>query len=260
MNELAARSSYDLHLLLDDQQRRVDTGRARPVIDQQRLELSVNSSTRYATTVVLSKDMRSPFGGSYLHDNTFSDGLTDEPQAMNEGVYYRKDGLVYRQTGDVVDTFCVPNDYDFRTKLIFMTVLPTQEYIERSQWYYRKEMKVDVNDCVQSCLTCNKFKVLSSRKKGKLIPLEVPSECLPTSNGFDCIQLAVDLLSKGAKCAPMNSTTTAAACARVFFDSVVRHHGLPQEIELMKIMGVKLRITTAHRAQADGQVERQNGV
>ncbi|OWZ04588.1 hypothetical protein PHMEG_00023483 [Phytophthora megakarya] len=83
-------------------------------------------------------------------------------------------------------------------------------------------MEVDVADYVQSCLTCSKFKVSSSKKKGKLIPLEVP---------FDCIQVAVDLLSKRAKYAPMYSTATAAYCARVFFDSVVQHHGLPEQIE-----------------------------
>ena len=55
---------------------------------------------------------------------------------------------------------------------------------------------------------------------------------------------------------------------------VVRHHGLPEVIisdrdskftsnfwkSLMRIMGVKLSMTTAHRAQADGQTERQNFV
>ncbi|OWZ18963.1 LOW QUALITY PROTEIN: Retroelement [Phytophthora megakarya] len=276
MNELAARSSYDLHLLLDDQQRRVDTGRARPVIDQQRLALSVNSSTRYATTAALSKDMRSLFGASYIRDNEFTDVLTDEPHAMNEGVYYRKDGLVYRQTGDVVDTICVPNDYELRTKVLAEfhdgAAHPgvPRTLAKMSQWYYWKEMKVDVNDYVQSCLTCNKLKV---SKCWKHVGVDYVTG-VPTSNGFDCIQVAVDLLSQRAKYAPMNSTATAADCTRVFFDSVVRHHGLPQEIvsdrdprftaafwqELMKIMGVKLRMTTAHRAQADGQVERQNRV
>lgn len=31
-------------------------------------------------------------------------------------------------------------------------------------------------------------------------------------------------------------------------------------MELMKVLGVKLRMTTSYRAQADGQVERQNRV
>ncbi|OWZ07787.1 Retrotransposon protein [Phytophthora megakarya] len=191
--------------------------------------------------------MRSLYGASYIRDNEFIDVLTDEPHAMNEGVYYRKDGLVYSKTGDVVDTICVPNDYDLRTKMLAEfhdgaahSGVP-RTLAKMSQWYYWKEMKLDVNDYVQSCLTCNKFKVSSSKKKGKLILLEVPAECwkhvgvdyvtgLPTLNGFNCIQVAVDLLFKRAKYAPMNSTATAADCARVFFDSMVRHHGLPQEI------------------------------
>ena len=58
----------------------------------------------------------------------------------------------------------------------------------------------------------------------------------------------------------------------LFFDAVVRHHGLPKVIisdrdpkftakfwkSLMTMMGVKLSMTTAHRAQADGQKEHQN--
>ncbi|OWZ18795.1 Gag-pol Polyprotein [Phytophthora megakarya] len=103
------------------------------------------------------------------------------------------------------------------------------------------------------------------------VTLEVPSECwqhvgidyvtgLSASNSFDCIQVAVDLSVRN--------------CDQVFFDSVIRHHGLPEQIvsdhdplftaafwqELMRIMEVKLRMPTAHRAQADGQMERQNRV
>ncbi|OWY99886.1 Retroelement [Phytophthora megakarya] len=86
---------------------------------------------------------------------------------------------------------------------------------------------------------------------------------LPVSRGFDAILVVVDLLSKRPKYVPTHTTATAAAT-----------NGLPQGIvsgrdpkfttsmwtELMKIMGVKLRMTTSYRAQADGQVERQNRV
>lgn len=117
------------------------------------------------------------------------------------------------------------------------------------------------------------------------MPLPIPSECweivgmdfvtgLPVSKGFDAILVVVDLLSKRPKYVPTHTTATAATTATLFFDTVVRNHGLPQGIvsdrdpkftssmwtELMKIMGVELRMTTSYRAQADGQVERQNRV
>jgi transposase InsO family protein len=95
---------------------------------------------------------------------------------------------------------------------------------------------------------------------------------LPVSDGFDAIFVAVDKLSKRAKYAPTYTTADAQDTAKVFFDAVVRHHGVPKVIisdrdskfisdfwkSLMKLMGVKLSMTTAHRAQADGQTERQN--
>ncbi|KAG6608884.1 Retrotransposon nucleocapsid protein [Phytophthora cinnamomi] len=95
---------------------------------------------------------------------------------------------------------------------------------------------------------------------------------LPVSEGFDAILVAVDKLSKRAKDAPTYSTADAKDTAKVFLDAVVRHHGLPKVIisdrdskfisdfwkSLMKLMGIKLSMATAHRAQADGQTERQN--
>ncbi|GMF46067.1 unnamed protein product [Phytophthora fragariaefolia] len=123
----------------------------------------------------------------------------------------------------------------------------------------------------------------SQKKKGLLIPIPAPKECwevvsmdfitgLPVSGGFDAILVTVDKLTKRAKYAPTYSTADAKDTAKVFFDAVVRHHGLPKVIisdrdskfisafwkSLMKLMRIKLSMTTAHRAQADGQTERQN--
>ncbi|GMF50119.1 unnamed protein product [Phytophthora fragariaefolia] len=118
-----------------------------------------------------------------------------------------------------------------------------------------------------------------------LMPLSVPSEYweivrmnfvtgLPLSRGFDVILAVVDLLSKRPKCVATHTTATTAATALLFFDAVFIHHGLPQEIvsdrdpkftssmwtELMKVMWVRLRMSTSYRAQADGQVERHHRV
>ncbi|KAF1331432.1 Retroelement, partial [Globisporangium splendens] len=95
---------------------------------------------------------------------------------------------------------------------------------------------------------------------------------LPVSKGFDAIFVTVDKLSKRPKYHPTHSTADAEGTAKVFFEAVVRHHGLPKVIisdrdpkftsdfwkSLTKLMGVKLSMTTSHRAQADGQTERQN--
>jgi transposase InsO family protein len=121
--------------------------------------------------------------------------------------------------------------------------------------------------------------------KNWLMPLPVPDECwevvgldfitgLPISDGFDAIMTCVDRLSKRPKYAATHSMASAVDTARLFFDTVVRHHGLPRAIvsdrdskftsdfwsELMRLMGVQLKMTTSYRPQADGQAERQNRV
>jgi hypothetical protein len=76
----------------------------------------------------------------------------------------------------------------------------------------------------------------------------------------------VDRLSKRTKYAVTHTTVKEVNAAKVFFDVVVRHHGLPAMIvsdrdpkfvsslwtEVMRLMGVKLSLTTAQREQADG--------
>jgi len=116
-----------------------------------------------------------------------------------------------------------------------------------------------------------------------MIPIPIPQECwevvsmdfitgLPESEGFDAIMVVVDKLSKRARYRPVYTTNDAEKTAHHFFDSVVRHHGVPSVIisdrdpkfisrfwrSLAKLMGTRLNMTTAHRAQADGQTERQN--
>ncbi|KAF1314665.1 Retrotransposon nucleocapsid protein, partial [Globisporangium splendens] len=115
------------------------------------------------------------------------------------------------------------------------------------------------------------------------MPIPTPQECwdvvsmdsitgLSVSEGFDAIFVTVDKLSKRPKYHPTHSTADDEGTAKVFFEAVVRHHGLPKVIisdrdpkftsdfwkSLTKLMGIKLSMTTSHRAQADGQTERQN--
>ena len=115
------------------------------------------------------------------------------------------------------------------------------------------------------------------------MPILIPDACwqvvamdfitgLPILNEFDAILPVVDKFSKRTKYAAVHVKNDAQATAKVFFDVVVRHHGLPEVIasdreskftstfwkSLMTTIGVRLSMTTAHRAQADGQTERQN--
>ena len=51
-----------------------------------------------------------------------------------------------------------------------------------------------------------------------------------TTDGYDCIFVVVDRLSKMAHLIPTHSIASAADTARLFFINVFRLHGLPSEI------------------------------
>lgn len=96
---------------------------------------------------------------------------------------------------------------------------------------------------------------------------------LPASaRGQDAIAVFVDRLSKRVHLAPVDTSITAPQLARVFVDTVVKHHGVPEIIvsdrdprfvsdfwgSLFRLLGTQLNISTAFHPQTDGQTERTN--
>lgn len=89
---------------------------------------------------------------------------------------------------------------------------------------------------------------------------------LPGSRGFDAIMTVVDKLLKRPRYAATQTNTDPPKVAKLFFYVVMRHHGFTKVIisdrdpnftsnfwkSPMAVMGTKLSMTTAHRAQADG--------
>ncbi|POM79944.1 Hypothetical protein PHPALM_2278 [Phytophthora palmivora] len=74
--------------------------------------------------------------------------------------------------------------------------------------------------------------------------------------------------------APVSATVTATQSAAIFLDIVYRHHGMPTSVvsdrdprftaafwtELFKLMGTRLKMSTASHPETDGQTERANRV
>jgi hypothetical protein len=185
--------------------------------------------------------------------------------------YRKQDGLYYMTTDEQVWRLCIPNNNELKTEFISQThdspiaahpgVRRTQ--LAAKQWYYWSGMDDDIKLYVATCETCQRYKSNTRRAQGLLMPLPIPPEPwhtvtmdwitgLPVSESFDAILTVVDKLSKRAKYIPTYTTAGADEAARVFFDIVVRHHGLPQRIisdrdpkftskfwkALMDIMGV----------------------
>jgi hypothetical protein len=144
----------------------------------------------------------------------------------------------------------------------------------------------DIERYVFDCLVCQRNKAQTVKKAGLLQPLSIPSfkwesvsmdfiTQLPvTKSGYDAIAVFVDRLSKMVHFAPTYTDCSARDVARLSNDTVFKHHGLPSELisdrdprftskfwtELTRLLGTKLKMSTAFHPQTDGQTERSNRV
>jgi hypothetical protein len=254
---------------------------AKPSVTQRYV---VNHSTQTSCIMVeMSKETKQRYREGYSRDPTYASGDTT--------VFVKKGELFFLRTRDQVWRLCVPSDELLRGEIIAQAhdsstaahpgIRRTQLSI--SQWYYWKTLDEDVKLYVATCETCSRYKTSSLKANGKMIPIEAPSQCwhtisidwitgLPASKGQDAIMTVIDKLSKRAKYIATQTVADAPETAKLFFDHVVRHHGLPMVIisdrdpkftstfwrALMNLMGIKQSMTTAGRAQADGATERQN--
>ena len=97
-------------------------------------------------------------------------------------------------------------------------------------------------------------------------------EGFPSSHGYNCILVVVDLFSKYGHFLPLKHRFTARSVAQLFISQVYKLHGMLQAIvsdrdkvftshfwrELFQLAGVELRMSTAYHPQSDGQTKRVN--
>lgn len=107
--------------------------------------------------------------------------------------------------------------------------------------FYWKHMRTDVKQFIQRCDVCQKVKSDLAAYPGLLQPLPIHDvvwsqinmdfiDGLPKSNGYEVILVVVDRLSKYGHFIPLKHPYTAQSVAQVFFDNVVKLHGLPEAI------------------------------
>jgi hypothetical protein len=140
-----------------------------------------------------------------------------------------------------------------------------------------------VRDRVRACATCEWNKSEHLHPVGLLQPLDVPSvvwadiamdfvEGFPCINGKSVILTVVNMFSKVAHFIPIGHPYTVTSVARVFFDIIVRLHGIPSSIvsdcdpvftsrfwcEMFELAGVQHRVSSTFHPQIDGQSKAAN--
>ncbi|PNY13662.1 retrotransposon-related protein [Trifolium pratense] len=141
-------------------------------------------------------------------------------------------------------------------------------------------MQKSVRDYVRSCDVCQRQKYSATSPGGLLQPLPIPNNVwedlsidfitgLPKSKGYEAILVVVDRLSKYSHFILLKHPYTAKTIAEIFMKEVVRLHGIPNSIisdrdplfvshfwlELFKLQGTKLKMSSAYHPETDGQTE-----
>jgi transposase InsO family protein len=224
-----------------------------------------------------------------LRRNRLSEGLESFREIAKTGATdwtLREDGLLVKG-GRLV----VPADDNLRTHLLaefheqLATAHPGRNKMRAlvSRQYYWPGMMSDIDRYVRNCLTCRRSHKPRDRPPGLLKPAEVPARtwqhvtmdfhAMPRDRlGYDQVFVVVDRLGKRCYSLPCYKTTAAKEMARLYYRHIWRTHGTPESItsdrgpqfisdfwdEFCKILGVKLRLSSAEHPQTDGQTEIMN--
>ena len=117
-----------------------------------------------------------------------------------------------------------------------------QTYSAVHKLFYWPQMNNDVCNYVKSCDSCQHIKASQQVPAGLLQPLPIPRQPwdqvsmdfitqLPkTKAGWDAIIVFVDTFSKMVHLVPTKTTASTPDMARLFFDNIVKLHGLPKTV------------------------------
>ena len=217
----------------------------------------------------------------YSHDSDFRTPRRDYTFDPQLRVYFYKGRLV------------IPKyDYLRRQILLWHHVHPWHAHMGIARTaallttsFYWPRMHNDIKQFVSECHSCKVMKS-PSVSDALVSPLPVPSACwrivsldmivhLPhTRTGFDCIVVFVDQFSKMVRLIPSFSTLNGPGFAKLFFQHIYPHYGLPLGIcsdrgvqwnnqffqSICDQLGITLKLTFSYHPRANGQVERMNRV
>lgn len=224
-----------------------------------------------------------------------SDLITEIREAYQRDSYYDNpfpfltnvDGLWY-----FGDRLAVPRDLALRQLIIrechdcpssgHLGITKTFQRVATKFWW--PHMSRSIYAYVKACSSCQLNKPSHQAPSGLMQPLPTPSAKwehitmdlitdLPvTRRGYDSVVTFADRLSKQVHFAPTIKTVDAPKLAKIFRETIYKHHGMPKVIisdrderflsmfwkALFGTLGTELRYSTAYHPQTDGQSERAN--
>ena len=208
--------------------------------------------------------------------------------------YSSEGGVLYYSVADGdPPRVVVPHDDEVKHAIMFESHdSPVNGHLGRektyalvSGTYWWPHMYKWVASYVKTCEVCQRVKP-SPHSSAPLLSLPVPTDCWKSvsldfifgypkdAQGRNGVVVFVDRLSKMVRLAPVRDQVNAVDTARIFMDSVFRHHGLPETLvsdrdprftsqvwrAIFDMLGTKLSMSTADHPQSDGQTERANRV
>ena len=136
---------------------------------------------------------------------------------------------------------------------------------------------------IPACVDCQCNKSNTTKPIGPLHPLPVPDDCcdsvaidfrgpLPADEGYNSLVMFTDWLGSEIWIVPTTTTLTAEQFTHLFFWHWYCKNGLPLKIisdrdkiflshfwkELLKLMGIKLKMSTAYHPESDGASKQTN--
>ena len=235
------------------------------------------------SSIIISTELLDTIKAEYQNDKVTRKILEKghKEYSVRDGVIYTSDNRLYIPLNESVKLQLMKEYHDTEING-HLGEFKTLERLSRQ--YYWPNMRKAVQQYISQCHSCQMNKASSQLPIGLLQSLDIPGKRwetvsmdlitqLPvTKSGNDAIVVFVDKFTKMVHCVATTTTCTADEIARIFFDSVVRLHGIPKYIvsdrdprftskfwqQLWKLCNTQLKMSTAYHPQTDGQTERAN--
>ena len=186
------------------------------------------------------------------------------------------------------DRLVVAEEQHLRTRLIaeahtqVSTAHPGKNKTRKiiSDRYYWPGIVTDIDQYVRNCNDCRRSTIPRDKTPGLLKPLPIPDrpwqhismdfhELPPDQDGYDTVMILVDRFGKRPISIPCHKNIDAKEVARLYINYPYRIYGPPDTIvsdrgpqfisafwnEFTRILGIKLKLSTAYHPQTDGQTE-----